>query len=162
MPFFDQPDIYTFLDISQNNGNKNTVAKHWKNIQFAHDRTRDAPRPINNVKVYGAGEYPPESSYQKRVYRRWGTQSGIQSFVMNVFGGCASARFHRNQSNGIGLTESARNIIKAVRKLEILVKMREVNPGESSLSYHDAAGIFLTARPGEKYAIYFVAGGQLS
>jgi len=156
---FDNPAIYTFLDISQNNGNKNTVAKHWKNIRFVYDRTQAHPRPINNVKVYGADEYPPESNYHKRVWNKWGTQSGIRSFVMNVLGGCASTRFHRNQSNGIGLTKPAQNCIRAVRKLESLVKMWEVNPDDGLLSGHDADGVFLAAKPGEKYAIYFVKGG---
>jgi len=157
---FDLPGSYTFLDISQNNANKNTVEKHWQNILLVYDRTKNHPRPINNVKVYGADEYPPRSNYQKRVYRRWGTQSGIRSFVMNVLGGCASTRFHRNESNGIGLTEPARNCIKAIRKLESLIAVWEVNPGDSSLSAHNAAGVFLAAKPGERYAIYFVDGGS--
>ena len=157
---FDRPDLYAFLDISQNNSNKNTVAKHWKNILFAYERIKDHPRPINNVKVYGADEYPPKSSYQKRVYHRWGTQSGIRSFMMNVLADCASTRFHRNQSNGIGLTEPAQNCIKAVRKLESLVKMWEVNPNDNLLSDYNAPCVFLSAKPGEKYAIYFVNGGS--
>ena len=157
---FDRPDLYTFLDISQNNGNKNTVEKHWKNILFVYDRTRDDPRPINNVKVYGGDEWPPKSNYHKRVYRRWGTQPGVRSFVMNVLGGCASTRFHRNESNGLGLTEPARNCIKAIRKLESLIAMWEVNPDDSSLSAHDADGVFLAAKPGEEYAIYFMDGGS--
>lgn len=157
---FDKPKLYTFLDISQNNSNKNTVAKHWKNILFVYNRTRDDPRPINNVKVYGADEWPPKSNYQKRVYHKWGTQSAIRSFVMNVLAGCASTRFHRNQSNGIGLTEPAQKCIKAVRKLESLIKPWEVNPDNSSLSAHDPNGVFLAAKPGRKYALYFVNGGS--
>jgi len=157
---FDRPALYTFLDISQNNSNKNTVEQHWKNIRFVHDRTRDDPRPINNVKVYGADERPPTSAYHKRVYRRWGTQSGIRSFIMNVLGGCASTRFHRNESNGIGLTEPARNCIKAIRRLESLIAMWEVNPDDRSLSAHEAGGVFLAAKRGEKYAIYFMDGGS--
>jgi len=157
---FDAPGLYTFLDISQNNANKNTVAKHWENIRFAHDRTQDDPRPINNVKVYGSDEYPPVSAYQQRVYYRWGSQSALRSFVMNVLGGCASTRFHRNESNGLGLTEPARNCIEAVRKLESLIKMWEVDPDDSLLSEHDAVEVFLAAKAGEQYAIYFVDGGS--
>jgi hypothetical protein len=157
---FDTPDLYTFLDISQNNSNKNTIEKHWQNILFVYQRTQNQPRPINNTKVYGADESPPKSNYQKRVYHRWGTQSGIRSFMMNVLAGCASTRFHRNQSNGIGLTEPAQNCIKAVRKLESLLKMWEVNPDDNLLSDHNAPCVFLAAKPGEKYAIYFVDGGS--
>ena len=79
---------------------------------------------------------------------------------MNVLGGCASTRFHRNQSNGIGLTEPARNCIKAVRKLEGLIKLWEVNPDNSSLSDHDPDRVFLAAKPEEQYALYFVDGGS--
>jgi len=157
---FDTPELYSFLDISQNNGNPNTVEKHWRNILFVHDRIKNHPRPINNVKVYGADEYPPQSAWHKKVYRRWGTQSGVRSFVMNVLGGCASSRFHRNHSNGLGLTEPAQAALKAIRKLESLVKMWEVNPHNISLSGHNADGVFLAAKPGEKYAIYFVDGGS--
>jgi len=157
---FDKPDLYTFLDISQNNSNKNTVAKQWKNILFVRDRTRAHPRPINNVKVYGADEYPPKSKYHQRVWKRWGTRSAVQKFVMNALAGCASSRFHRNQSNGLGLTEPAQHCIQAVRKLESLVKMWEVNPDGRLLSGHDPHSVFLAAKPGAKYALYFVDGGS--
>ena len=158
---FDQPDRYTFLDISQNSSNKNTVEKHWQNVLFAYDRTEDHPRPINNVKVYGADEYPPRSNYQKRVYRRWGTQSGIRSFIMNVLGGCASSRFHRNRSNGLGLTEPAQAAIKAIRKLESLVEMWEVRPDHSLLVDREPEKAFLTAKRGEKYVVFLPQGGSV-
>ena len=158
---FDTPELYTFLDISQNNGNPNTVEKHWRNILFAHDRTKNHPRPINNVKVYGADEWPPQNDYHKKVYRRWGTQSGVRSFVMNVLGGCASTRFHRNQSNGLGLTEPAQAAIKAIRKLESLVKMWEVRPANPLLVDREPEKAFLSARPGEKYVLFLPEGGSV-
>ena len=157
---FDAPELYTFLDISQNNACKNTVEKHWQNILFAYDRTRKHPRPINNVKVYGADEWPPKSNYHKRVYRRWGTQSGVRSFVMNVLGGCASSRFHRNKSNGLGLTEPAQAAIKAVRKLESLVEMWDMRPDLSLLVDREPEKAFLTAKPGEEYALFLPEGGS--
>jgi CubicO group peptidase (beta-lactamase class C family) len=157
---FDTPELYTFLDISQNNGNPNMVEKHWRNILFAHDRTKNHPRPINNVKVYGADEWPPQSNYHKRVYRRWGTQSGVRSFVMNVLGGCASTRFHRNQSNGLGLTEPAQAALKAIRKLESLLDMWEVRPDHSLLVDREPEKAFLTANRGEKYVVFLPQGGS--
>jgi len=103
---FDRPDIYTFLDISQNTGNQNTFRKQWQNILFVRERIKNSPRPINNTKNYGSSEWPPNSNYHKRVWQRWGTVSAVQRYVMNVIGGCASTRFHR-PIGGIGLTEPA-------------------------------------------------------
>ncbi len=100
---FDNPDIYTFLDISQNTSNYNIFKKQWENILFVRDRIKDNPRPINNTKNYGSDERPPKSNYHKRVWQRWGTVSAVQSYVMNVIGGCASSRFHR-PIGGLGLS----------------------------------------------------------
>ena len=158
---FDNPDVYTFLDISQNTANKNTFKKQWQNILFVRNRIKKTPRPINNTKNYGADEYPPRSNYQKRVYRRWGTVSAVQRYVLNVIGGCASTRFHRNQSNGLGLTKPAQSCIKAVRKLESLVKMWEVTPRNDLLTDYEDSKVFLTADPGRKYVLYFMQGGSV-
>ena len=157
---FDRPDIYTFLDISQNNSNKNTFKKHWQNILFVRDRIKKNPRPINNTKNYGADEFPPQSSYHKRVWQRWGTVSAVQRYVLNVIGGCASTRFHRNQSNGLGLTEPARNCIKAIRKFESLVKMWELTPRNDLLTDYEDSKVFLSANPGRTYVLFFLEGGS--
>jgi hypothetical protein len=157
---FDTPDLYTFLDISQNNSCKNTIERHWQNILFAHDRSKTRPRPINNVKVYGADEWPPKSNYRKRVWKKWGTQAGIRSFVMNVLGGCASSRFHRNKSNGLGLTDPAQAAIKAIRKLESLINMWQVQPDLRLLVDREPEKAFLAAKRGENYAILLPEGGS--
>jgi len=114
------------------------------------------------LKVYGADEYPPKSNYHKRVWHRWGTQSSIRSFVMNVLGGCASTRFHRNQSNGIGLTGPAQSCIKAMRKLESQVKMWEVTPQNNLLTDYEDSKVFLSADRGRVYALFFLEGGSAS
>jgi len=157
---FDRPDIYTFLDISQNTGNKNTFKKHWHNILFVRDRIKKNPRPINNTKNYGSSEWPPNSSYYKRVWRRWTTESTIQRYVLNVIGGCASTRFHRNPIGGIGLRKPAQDCIKAVRKLESLVKMWELTPRNDLLTDYEDSKVFLSADPGRTYALLFLEGGS--
>jgi len=159
---FDKPDIYTFLDISQNTGNKNTFKKHWQNILFVLDRTKKDPRPINNTKNYGSSEWPPNRDYYKRVWRRWTTESAVQRYVLNVIGGCASTRFHRNPIGGIGLTEPAQNCIKALRKLESLVKMWELTPRNDLLTDYEDSKVFLSANPGRMYALFFLEGGSAS
>lgn len=162
---FDNPDIYTFLDISQNNGNKNTFKKHWQNILFVRDRTKKTPRPINNTKSYGSSEWLAKTrvskrAYYKRVWRRWTTESAVQRYVLNIIGGCASTRFHRNPIGGIGLTKPAQNGIKALRKLESLVEMWKLTPRNDLLTDYEELNVFLTADPGRKYAMFFMQGGS--
>jgi hypothetical protein len=157
---FDNPDIYTFLDISQNNSNKNTFKKHWQNILFVRDRIKKDPRPINNTKSYGSSEWPPDRAYYKRVWHRWTTESALQRYVLNVIGGCASTRFHRNPIGGLGLTKPAQNCIKALRKLESLVEMWKLTPGNDLLSDYKKSKVFLSANPGRKYVLLFLESGS--
>jgi len=159
---FDRPDIYTFLDISQNTGNQNTFKKHWQNILFVRDRIKNNPRPINNTKNYGSSEWPPNRDYYKRTWRRWTTESAVQRYVLNVIGGCASTRFHRNPIGGIGLTEPAQDCIKALRKLESLVKMWELTPRNDLLVDYKDSKVFLSAAPGQMYVLFFLEGGSAS
>jgi len=159
---FDNPDIYTFLDISQNTSNKNTFKKHWENILFVRDRIKDNPRPINNTKNYGNSEWAPDSDYYKRVWHRWTTESTVQRYVLNVIGGCASTRFHRDPIGGIGLTKPAQDCIKALRKLESLVKMWELTPRNDLLTDYEDSKVFLSANPGRTYALFFFEGGSAS
>jgi len=159
---FDNPDSYTFLDISQNNSNKNTFKKHWQNLLFVRDRTENDPRPINNTKSYGSSEWPATSNYHKRVWRRWTTESAVQRYVLNVIGGCASTRFHRNPVGGIGLTEPAQNCIKALRKCESLVKIWDLTPRNDLLTDFEELKVFLSANPGHTYVLFFFAGGSAS
>lgn len=158
---FDRPDIYTFLDISQNTSNKNTLKKQWQNILFVRDRIKNNPRPINNTKNYGSNERPATSGYHKKVWRRWTTESAVQRYVLNVIGGCASTRFHRNPG-GIGLTQPAQDCIKALRKLESLVKMWKLTPRNDLLTDFEDSKVFLSADPGRTYALFFLEGGSAS
>lgn len=159
---FDRPDLYTFLDVSQNTGNNNTFKKQWQNILFVRDRIKDNPRPINNTKNYGSSKWPPISKYERKTWLRWSTASTVQRYVLNVIGGCASTRFHRNSSNGIGLTEPAQVCIKALRKLESLVKMWELTPGDDLLTNYEDSNVFLSANSDSAYVLFFLQGGSTS
>ena len=162
---FDNPDIYTFLDISQNTGNKNTFKRQWQNMLFVRDRIKKNPRPINNTKSYGSSEWLAKTAvskraYYKRVWRRWTTESAVQRYVLNIIGGCASTRFHRNPIGGIGLTKPAQNCIKALRKLETLVEIWKLAPGNDLLSDYEDSKVFLSAEPGRKYVLLFLESGS--
>src|SRR5690606_21563624 len=49
---FDHPEIFTFVDISQNAVQKNPDM-HWQNLQWVRDYISQNPRPINHTKTYG-------------------------------------------------------------------------------------------------------------
>jgi hypothetical protein len=48
---FDHPDLYSFVDTSQNNLRDGQT--HWNNMQAARRMVADPPRPMNNNKIYG-------------------------------------------------------------------------------------------------------------
>jgi len=73
---FDHPETYSFVDISQNNHQKGQA--HWDNAQRQRERIARRPRPLNNVKVYGAD-----------TGRFGNTRDGIERFWRNVIGGLA-------------------------------------------------------------------------
>jgi hypothetical protein len=77
----DHPNLFTFLDISQNNGGSDwdhPEERHWDPIIQVRTYIADHPRPINNTKIYGSGE----SS-------RGGEDQALQKFWRSVFAGCA-------------------------------------------------------------------------
>jgi hypothetical protein len=74
----ENPDLYTFLDISQNNTQRGQL--HWNRIQQVRAMVKDQPRPLNNNKIY---TFDPDPHI---ALERW---------WRNILSGCASARFHR-------------------------------------------------------------------
>ncbi|MDI6451656.1 LamG-like jellyroll fold domain-containing protein [Anaerobaca lacustris] len=108
----DHPDLYTFLDISQNNTQRGQL--HWNRIQQVRAQVQDRPRPLNNNKIYTF-----DSDDNVALERWW----------RNILGGCASARFHRphplegegdhekSTNVGLGLSPLAQTHIRSARKL---------------------------------------------
>ncbi len=97
----DHPEIYSFVDTSQNNQKKGQV--HWDNLQWVRDYLKKSPRPINHVKCYGAD-----------TGRFGDARDGVERFWRSLVGGAASIRFHRPTS-GQGLGERAQANIKSAR-----------------------------------------------
>ena len=112
----DRPDLYTFLEISQNNVQQGQL--HWNRIQEVRALAADHPRPMNNTKIYafkGTG----------------GSTESVRRFWRNILGGCASARFHRPHPvedperryefqeglAGIGLSPLAQGHLSSMRTL---------------------------------------------
>jgi hypothetical protein len=147
---FDDVGVYKFLDISQINS-RLFNEDHWTKLQWFFKRTEKHSRPLNCVKIYGSGE------------SRWGSGTpvdGVERLWRNLFVGCAAVRSHRDGS-GIGLQPVSKACIKAVRKVETLVKFWDVEPRQELLSDREKDEAYLVAKPGDSYVIYFTAGGAV-
>ena len=143
---FDHPETYSFCDISQNNHQKRQ--RHWDNAQKI--RAQLSPiRPINNIKIYGADG------------GRFGsTRDALERFWRNVFGGFASARFHRPDS-GVGLSEIAQAHLKSMRTITDEMDIFTCKPHNDLLSNREDNGAYTIANPGREYAVYFPKGGTV-
>ena len=142
----DHPEIYSFCDISQNNMQKQQT--HWDNAQ-EYRKELSPIHPINNVKIYGAdtGKYGT-------------TRNGLERFWRNIFGGLASARFHR-PPNGLGLTETAQASLKSMQMITGDMDIFTCEPNNKLLSNREENEAYTIANPGKEYAVYFPKGGSV-
>lgn len=144
---FDHPETYSFVDVSQNN--HKTGQSHWDNAQCQRERFEGNLRPMNNVKIYGADN------------GRFGNdRDGIERFWRNIFGGMASARFHRPPS-GLGLNEKAQANVRSMRMLTEEMDIFTCAPRNDLLSGRHPNEAYCIANPGKEYAVYFPNGGEV-
>lgn len=145
----DHPDLYAFADVSQNNHNTND--EHWQNLQWVRRYTAGRPRPLNNVKIYGAdtGHYGTD-------------RDGLERFWRSILGGAASARFHRPDS-GLGLSEKAQAHLRSGRLFAKSFDVFRAQPDAEHelLDDRSADEAYLSYVPGRQYAVYFPDGGQV-
>ncbi len=150
---FDHPDLYSFVDISQNN--HQTGQTHWDNIQVARRLVADPPRPMNNVKIYG-GEH-----------HGGGLVEGMHKLWRSILGGCASARFHRPGRQhgyyGAGLNELAQTHLRSVRLFTAEFDVFRATPDVDGrlLLDRQTNEAYLSYIPGQQYAVYFPDGGEV-
>ena len=145
---FDHPQLYGFVDVSQNNHNKGQ--KHWDNFLHVRRYLAGKPRPMNTTKTYGANRNKFGHS----------DQDGIERFWRHLLAGAASIRFHRPDA-GLGLNDKAVASIRAARRLEKLVPPWTVKPATELLSGRSANEAYLSADRGRAYIVYFPAGGEV-
>ncbi|UCF17335.1 MAG: hypothetical protein JSW59_07700, partial [Phycisphaerales bacterium] len=145
---FDHPETYSFVDISQNNHQKGQ--KHWDNAQRQRRRIAGKVRPLNNVKIYGAD-----------TGRFGNDRDGMERFWRNIFGGLASARFHRPDS-GLGLGDKARANIRSMRMLTDRMDIFTCRPHNGLLGDRGPNEAYCIANPGVEYAVYFPDGGEVT
>ena len=146
---FDNPGIFNFVDISQNNhqGGEN----HWKNglKQIEYLESMGYLRPVNNVKIYGNDGGPHQT-----------TRNAIESFCRNVLFGAASARFHRPDT-GQGLNEIAQAVIKSIRMVVEQTDFFNGRPMNPLLFDRAENEAYCRAVAGKEYIVYFTDGGEV-
>lgn len=144
----DHPELYDFVDVSQNNHQKGQV--HWDNFQWVRRYLAEHPRPINTVKTYGADG------------NKFGhtDRDGVERWWRHLVGGAAGVRFHRPDS-GLGFSPLAQGCVRAARKVESLVPWWEVEPAQEVLRDREDNEAYAAVRPGEAYVVYFTDGGSV-
>jgi len=145
---FDHPELYDFVDVSQNNHNKGQ--KHWDNFLYVKNNLAVKSKPINTIKTYGA---------DGNKFGHTG-QDAIERFWRHLLAGAAAIRFHRPPS-GLGLNEKAVACITAARKLESIIPLWSVHPANELLSGREGNEAYLAANLGKSCVVYFPAGGEV-
>jgi len=146
----DHPEIYDYIDLSQNSTTSNQA--HWDQFQIVRERISERPRPLNHTKTYGGDE----------VDWTKGDENGIERFWRNIIGGAASCRFHRPPA-GVGLNPKAQAQIRSMRMVLDEVDLTQCQPDVHSelLSERENDEAYLTSIPGEAYVVYFPAEGKV-
>ncbi len=147
---FENPELYTFVDISQNN--HQTGQTHWDNAQEQRERIADSPRPLNNVKMYGG------------TVHGGGLEEGLRKLWRNVLGGMASARYHRpgdmtpdGPQYGAGLGEEAQAYLRSARMLMNEIGWPNIKPTLDFVELvTDAPGVVRT----EKTHVVYTRGAD--
>jgi len=148
---FDHPELYDFVEISQNNHQRGQA--HWDNGRRQLERLRKAEkrRPVTNVKTYGAdgGRHGGD------------TDEAVAKFVRSAFFGSAAVRFHRPPS-GIGLSAPAKSTIRGLHELSERMAFLDAAPHDELLGSREPNEAYCRARPGREYAVYFPDGGSVT
>jgi hypothetical protein len=150
------------VDISQNNQDSKGARgpAHWENLMFLRQLIASSgPIPMNNVKIYGGTDGSTNFSAGSET-------EAIDRFWRNIFGGCASARFHRPSNPdkvwGSGLNERVQNNLKAMdmllEKLDIFACSPQNELLSPIVSVPSMMEAYLIANIGKQYAIYFPQG----
>jgi hypothetical protein len=141
------PERYTFMEVSQINiqPDRLTTQEGYDNLITLWGWLRESghPRPMNNTKIYGLDG----GSHQ--------FGKATEKFWRNLMAGCASARFHRPWSGGMGLFGPAMAHIKSARQFTDELNVFSMEPRNDLLSDRSENEAYLLAEPGKQYALYF-------
>lgn len=150
---FNQPDLYTYVDISQNTHQQGQT--HWENARKVfQERLADHPRPVNSVKIYGGQRHGG------------GIEEGVHKFWRNILAGLASSRFHRTSDpftpSGLGLSPLAQSQLLSMRMFTDALDIFATQPANHLLTDREENEAYATAQEGEQYGIYFTNGGSVT
>lgn len=152
-------DFYDYFDVSQLSAQfigeataRERGDKHWQMLSYIIEKTQKLNKPLHMNKIYGS------ERHQGGVMG--GADNAVEEFWRSLIAGIAGVRFHRPES-GIGISERAKNCIKAVRLVEKETKFWEVNSRQDLISNHGQDEAYLAANPGEKYLLFLVDGGSV-
>ena len=156
---YDNPERYSFVDISQNNAWSGLGQGHYDNILYVREHLSSHPRPVNNNKNYGTA--------------RHGEEESVARMGRIVFAGAASARFHRphpiedptmmyeKSDFGLGISPRAQKVIKSLRMAIDELDIALTSPRNDLLNDREENEAYLIAEPGRQYALYFPEGGSV-
>jgi len=157
----DHPELYTFMDVSQNSHQSGQT--QWDRLQALRSKLSDNPRPMNSTKMYvqSAGEWKRLNTPELAAYAI--NYEAPARLWRNIFGGCASSRFHRPPViYGLGLNSTAQAHIKSMRMLTDAMDIFACEPHNDLLSDREANEAYCIANLGKEYAVYFMDGGEVT
>ena len=145
---YEHPELFTFVEVSQNNWSSGRV--HYDRLIWLRGALERSgrPRPMNNVKIYGAPRPREPAIPALNVDRFWRC----------IFAGCANARFHRPPT-GIGLSPLSQAVIRAARTFASSFDIFSSEPRPDLVESPREA--YCLAKPGEAYALYLPSGGRV-
>ncbi|HSL86036.1 MAG TPA: hypothetical protein VK861_03790, partial [Bacteroidales bacterium] len=120
---------------------------------FVREYITSQPRPVNNIKNYGAA--------------RHGEEESVARYCRIVFAACASARFHRPHpleepeahesatDYGLGLSPRAQAVIRSMRLVTDELELITCEPRNDLLFGREDNEAYLLADAGKRYALYF-------
>ncbi len=147
----DRPDLYRFVDASQNNHMNGDA--HYELLFRFRERIAGSnmPRPINNVKVYGADGGPFNDTHQ-----------GVTRFWRNMLAGAATTRFHR-PPHGLGLSDTAQTHIRSARMFVEAFDIFATEPTWGVFTRdRQPEQAYCLHKPGDTYALFLPRGGQVT
>jgi len=147
---FDHPEVYAFVEISQNN--HQLGQNQWDNGLRQIEKLKKAGklRPVNNIKTYG----------NDLGRHGGGTHNGIQSFIRSTLFGSAAVRFHRPPS-GLGLGDTAQAVIRSMRMAANRIDFFRAEAHNELLIQREENEAYCRAVPGKAYLVYFPDAGSV-
>ena len=149
-------DTYDYIDVSQVNS-RHCDQDHWDCIIGIAEDARHKNILLHMTKLYGNDKALDGDPWSR--FRPGDSENGIEEWWHNLLAGVAGVRFHRPPS-GLGLSEPAKNNIKAARLVETKIRYRDVEPAQHLLSDRESDEAYLAADPGKAYILYFPASGE--